>query len=80
MKKFNENNSCYEYCPLECDSFSYDTSESSTALFNASFSSFNKYGIIVYYDDLKYTLISEQPIFDVFDFKYRWFVRFIFGN
>jgi len=40
MKKFDKDNTCYEYCPLECNSFSYDISGSSTAYLNRSFSSF----------------------------------------
>jgi hypothetical protein len=65
IQTFNENGSCYEYCPLECDSFSYDISVSSNSYIKKNDS--NKYKIYVYFDDLKYTLISEQPKFDFID-------------
>jgi len=65
MRNFNEQNSCFQYCPLECDSFSYDISVSSTPFYNET--SYFKYQVVVYYDDLKYTSISERPLLDSFD-------------
>jgi hypothetical protein len=50
---------CSEYCPLECDSFDYDISINSRA--SGSLSADNTTGIYVFYEDLKYTLISQQP-------------------
>jgi hypothetical protein len=38
---------------------------SSTPFYNET--SYFKYQVVVYYDDLKYTSISERPLFDGFD-------------
>jgi len=47
---------CSEYCPLECDSLSYEFSKD--GLYDPDF--FGRYVITVHYEDLKYTLISQQ--------------------
>ena len=71
------------YCPLECDSFTYDISLNSQHLIgygnislNSSFlyPQFNTYenvtrtfySISIYYEDLKYTLIQQQPKIELF--------------
>lgn len=47
---------CSNYCPLECDSYSY------TVNTNSLYQSIeNKVTIFVYYRTLKYTLITQQP-------------------
>ena len=61
--KFYENDLCNQYCPLECDSFSYDISVISSSLSQNGDNSM--YEIYVYYDDLK--LISQHAEFDLFD-------------
>ena len=48
-----------EHCPLECDTFNYDISINSRT--SQTLSEKNSVGIYVYYEDLKYTLISQQP-------------------
>jgi len=48
-----------EHCPLECDTFSYDISINSRT--SQTFLEKDSVGIYVYYEDLKYTLISQQP-------------------
>ena len=73
---------CNEYCPLECDSFVYDINHFSQAILATGnikngfdFPEFNTYenvsrnflAIYVYFEDLKYTLISQQPKFQIFD-------------
>jgi hypothetical protein len=61
---FIDNDSCkIKYCPLEYNSFTYDSSINT--LF---FDDFNDFGIYVYYDELKYTLISQQPKIKLFGF------------
>ena len=47
---------CSEYCPLECDSFSYDISINSQSYVAGDLFVFS-----IFYEDLKYTLISQQP-------------------
>jgi hypothetical protein len=73
-------NECVEkqtgYCPLECDSFSYDINKDSVMVKNISkeFDYFNTndnvsrafYALRVYYDDLKFTLIRQQPKIELF--------------
>ena len=71
------------YCPLDCDHYSYDISLHSaleTATGNISLKSstnyvgFNTYenvsktfyGLRVYYDELEYTLIRQQPKIELF--------------
>ena len=73
------NNECVEkqtgYCPLECDSFSYDLNKDSIMVKSISnLFDFNTndnvsrafYALRVYYDDLKYTLIRQQPKIELF--------------
>ncbi len=78
---------CPNYCPLECDSFTYDISlKVQPVLGSGNFSSYNEteslnefsefisfenfsknfYSVSVFYDDLKYTLISQQPKTEIF--------------
>jgi hypothetical protein len=62
IDNFNKKNIfhiCSEYCPLECDSFNYDILINSRT--SGSLSNKDIYGIYVFYEDLKYTLISQQP-------------------
>jgi hypothetical protein len=87
VQKFYKDNyeSCLTlYCPLECDSFTYEinkdllmTRSSGNISQNKSldfFAGFNTYenvsrtffAIRVYFDDLKYTLIKQQPKIELF--------------
>jgi len=50
---------CSEYCLLECDTFSYDISINSGQF--QPFITDNITGIYVYYEDLRYTWINQQP-------------------
>ena len=91
LKEFRNNlqfSKCYQYCPLECDSLSYNikiNTESFPVSGNLSDSfkkeyaylqRFNTYeevnrhyiGLRVYYKDLKYTLVTQQPKTEVFNF------------
>ena len=47
---------CANYCPLECDSIDYSIDKYSFNSMNANLAS-----VTVYYETLKYTLISQQP-------------------
>jgi hypothetical protein len=58
--------SCLVYCPLEFDSLSYDISLCMEAINDKNDTSNNNYKIYFYYQDLKYTLISEQPKAELF--------------
>jgi tetrahydromethanopterin S-methyltransferase subunit F len=58
------NDLCSHYCPLECDSFSYETTVE-LELTN-DLSTIDWYVTIVYLEDLKYTLISQQPKIELF--------------
>ena len=60
--------SCLVYCPLECDSLSYDISLCMEAINDKNDTSNNNYKIYFYYQDLKYTLINEQPKVELFGF------------
>jgi hypothetical protein len=86
IQKFYKNNyfeSCSTlYCPLECDSFTYDISLNSQTIIGSGniSSSYDNYilfktyenltksfyGLRVYYQDLKYTLIKQQPKIELF--------------
>lgn len=55
---------CSKFCPLECDSISYDVSINS---FKNENKVKNETEIYVYYRDLKYTSITQQPKMKVFD-------------
>ena len=79
---------CNKYCPLECDTYSYDfimntQSKTLTGKINAKtsnlgfgfnypeFKTYENYsrtffGISIYYDELKYTLINQQPKIELF--------------
>ena len=57
---FNENHSFLDkYCPLECDTFEYNYLINSRN--SQTMESSNSTQISVYYDDLKYTFLSENP-------------------
>lgn len=72
---------CSQYCPLECDSSSLEVyqiyedlpSTGNTTSFNyPEFNTYenvskNYFGLYFYYDDLKYTLITQQPKMQPFD-------------
>jgi len=80
LADFNVEDCTTSYCPLECDSFSYDiqirsqtivASGNLSAYFDSSFKSFDEvsksyYGIYVYFDDLKYTHIKQHPKMEIF--------------
>lgn len=91
LKKFRKEsqfNKCNEYCPLECDSMSYQieniveqmpVSGNISVAIKDYFKYLNKFktyeeanrnfiGLRVYYKDLKYTLISQEPKTEMFDF------------
>ena len=55
LNDFFQNIIYSNYCPLECDSFEYSIERFSTPLKG------NEIKISVYYESLKYTLISQQP-------------------
>jgi len=72
---------CNEYCPLECESFAqeiYARSQTIVGTGNVSeyfeselFKTYNDvanhyYGICVYYNDLKYTFIKQNPKMEIF--------------
>jgi hypothetical protein len=82
-KELNNFESCSTlYCPLECDSLTYDLSVTSQTIMgygnisssDGFFNIFNRfedvsksyYGLRVYYEDLKYTLIKQQPKIELF--------------
>ena len=50
-------NKCKEYCPLECETISYSVN------FNilSDFTTFNETTLVVYFESLKYTSISQLP-------------------
>lgn len=54
------NDLCLKYCPLECDSFVYSIEKFSS--FSANYT-----GIAVYFEELKYTLITQEPKTPIFD-------------
>jgi len=51
---------CFNYCPLECDSFTYETT-----LYKESINT-NSFKIFIYFEELKYTLISQQAKIELF--------------
>ena len=79
---------CNKYCPLECDTYSYDfvlntqsktltgkiIADTSNVGFGFKYPEFNTYdnysrtffGISVYYEELKYTLIKQEPKIELF--------------
>jgi hypothetical protein len=59
MKFLNENyKSCFDYCPLECESMRFEILVSSNW---AKYDNYNTFNIHVFYDELKYTWISQKP-------------------
>jgi hypothetical protein len=86
-KNFNQIEKCSQFCPLECDQYSYEIFHTPHKITGAGkINQFNNdyiysflpefqtyenvsktyYLINVYYDDLKYTLISQQPKIELF--------------
>ena len=65
FSKKNLNDQCAEYCPLECDSLSYSTTTSFHWTESLNISSTLKFKI--YFKELKYTLISQQPQMNLSD-------------
>jgi hypothetical protein len=57
MKKLNHTNNS-EYCPLQCDSLTYEISMQNYQLDNTQ--NYNKFQFHIYYEDLKYTYISQE--------------------
>ncbi len=81
MNDYNQDLCFNSYCPLECDSFTYDITlktQSRIAYGNISknakhsgyktYENYTKtfYGIRIYYEELKYTLISQQSKIELF--------------
>jgi hypothetical protein len=82
MSSFDVELCYLEYCPLECDSFEYDITFYTESILSAGnispdnidFLDFKTYenvskifvSISVYYEDLKYTFISQQPKIELF--------------
>ena len=79
FSSFNIDSCIFNYCPLECDSFTYDITLNTQIILaqgNISddyfgfhtYENMSKtfYGIYVYYEDLKYTLISQQAKIELF--------------
>ena len=82
MDEFNKKDICTKYCPLECDSYTYDIIESVQPILGSgnlssnfaypqfeTFKNFTKifFSINVYFSNLKYTLITQQPKYEIFD-------------
>jgi hypothetical protein len=63
MEKCNQ-----DYCPNECDSFSYNMKTTSHAfpVLN-DFMAKQFFSLTVYYDDLSYTLIEQLPKLQTYD-------------
>jgi hypothetical protein len=72
---------CSEYCPLECDSLKYEITHDfmplpsfgqiSDGFYLNKFNSYENisktfFGINVYYEELKYTLITQHPKMQLF--------------
>jgi hypothetical protein len=70
---------CAMYCPLECDSFYYDIRLNTKLILTngqitddiygfKTYENMSKtfFGIYVYYEDLKYTLIEQNPRIELF--------------
>ena len=82
MDDFNKLDICENYCPLECDSYTYDIRESVQPILGSgdlspnflypeflTFKNFTRtfFSINVYFEDLKYTLITQQSKYEIFD-------------
>jgi hypothetical protein len=84
---FNQIENCSQFCPLECDQYSYEIFHTPAKIIGSGrINKFNNnyvysflpefqtyenvsktyYLINVYYEDLKYTLISQQPKIELF--------------
>jgi len=82
MDEFNKLDICNNYCPLECDSYTYDITESVQPILGSgdlslnfsypeflTFKNFTNtfFSVNVYFEDLVYTLITQQAKYEVFD-------------
>lgn len=56
---------CSEYCPLECNSISYQTSYSIAPITTPII--FNQTELNIYYREAKYTLIKQKPKIELFE-------------
>jgi len=85
-KNFKQFDKCSQFCPLECDQYSYEINLNSNKIIGTgkinkisndydsilhefqTYENVSKtyYKINVYYEDLKYTLISQQPKIELF--------------
>lgn len=52
---------CSLYCPLECDSISYN-------IYSTSISNYNSTKVRIYYGSLKYTLLTQSPKMPIYSF------------
>ena len=52
---------CRQYCPIECDSVTYLVTPNDYSVYD------NLTSVIVYYESLKYTLITQSPKMQTFD-------------
>jgi hypothetical protein len=84
FRKKYQNEKCSKYCPLECDSMKYIINTyneqfpltgniSKKVNFPAEYNTYEEIKkhyieIFVYYNDLKYTVISEEPKAELFNF------------
>ncbi len=77
LDEFNKLDVCNSYCPSECDSYTYDIRESVQPILGSGdmsqefliFKNFTRifFSIDVYFEDLKYTLITQQSKYEIFD-------------
>ena len=69
LSKF-EVEKCSKYCPLECDTLNYKISHSSKMIssLETSIKRTKIFKIYVFYEDLKYTLITQKPKIELFGF------------
>jgi hypothetical protein len=67
LSKF-EVEKCSNYCPLECDTLSYKISHSSKMISSLDNSIIRTkiFKIYIFYEDLKYTLITQKPKIELF--------------
>ncbi len=84
FRKKYQNEKCSQYCPLECESMNYIVNTyneqfplagniSKKDNFPAEYNTYEEIKkhyieIFVYYNDLKYTVISEEPKAELFNF------------
>ena len=67
LSKF-EVEKCSKYCPLECDTLNYKISHSSKMIssLETSIIRTKMFKVYVFYEDLKYTLITQKPKIELF--------------